>query len=108
MINTTPDIPSHAYQFTFASNPQWSRFYAKGGEIHSYLKDVAWKYDVEKYVRFRHLFQKADWDEQNQKWHVTVKNLETGEVSGGFISIHVFGNHAYSRSRSKQTLQISY
>jgi cation diffusion facilitator CzcD-associated flavoprotein CzcO len=82
VINTILDIPSHAYQFTFASNPLWSRFYAGGGEIHSYLKDVAWKYDVEKYVRFRHMFQNAHWDEQNQKWYVTIKNLVTGEVSG--------------------------
>lgn len=75
------DIPSHAYQFTFANNPLWSRFYATGGEIHSYLKDVSWKYGVEQYVRFRHLFQRADWDENTQKWRVEVKNLETGEVS---------------------------
>ena len=74
------DIPSHAYQFTFANNPLWSRFYAKGHEIHSYLKDVSWKYDVEKYVRFRHLFQKADWDDKAQKWRVEIKDLETGEV----------------------------
>jgi hypothetical protein len=87
--NTTLDIPSHAYQFTFASNPLWSRFYARGGEIQSYLKDVAWKYDVEKYVRFRHLFQEAHWDEQDQKWHITIKNLENGEVSGSVLHPHM-------------------
>lgn len=80
LVDDVIDIPSHAYQFTFASNPLWSRFYAKGGEIQSYLKDVAWKYDVERHVRFRHMFQSAEWNEQNQKWHVTIKNLETGEV----------------------------
>ena len=59
LIDTAEDIPSHVYQFSFANNPLWSRFYAGGGEIQDYLKDVAWKYDIEKYVRFRHLFQRG-------------------------------------------------
>ncbi len=74
------DIPSHVYQFTFASNPEWSRFYATGPEIHNYLKDIAWKYDVEKYVRLRHFFRKAEWDERTQQWKITLTNLATNEV----------------------------
>ncbi|KAK5044672.1 hypothetical protein LTR84_010564 [Exophiala bonariae] len=74
------DIPAHAYQFNFANNPNWSRFYAEGGEIHEYLKDVAWKYDVEKYVRFRHRFESAEWNETDHKWIITLKDLETQQV----------------------------
>lgn len=74
------DIPSHVYQFTFASNPDWANFYASGAEIQEYLKDVAWKYDVEKYVRLRHYFQKAEWDEKEQQWRLTVTNLNTNQV----------------------------
>ena len=74
------DIPAHVYQFTFASNPSWSRFYAPGGEIQQYLKDVAWKYDVERYVRLRRRFEKAVWDEEAQLWRVTIRNLETDET----------------------------
>ena len=81
LIDTAEDIPSHVYQFSFANNPLWSRFYAGGGEIQDYLKDVAWKYDIEKYVRFRHLFQRAEWHEQAQQWHITVKDLQSGQVS---------------------------
>lgn len=80
IIYLVSDIPSHVYQFTFANNPFWSRFYARGGEIQEYLKDVAWKYDVERYVRFRHLFQRAEWHEETQQWHLTIKDLETGQV----------------------------
>ncbi|KAL2421667.1 FAD-binding monooxygenase tazF [Exophiala dermatitidis] len=61
-------------------NPEWSRFYATGGEIQNYLKDVAWKYDVEKYVRFRHYFQRAEWDEKNQQWRIELKNLDTNKI----------------------------
>lgn len=68
------------YQLTFESNPNWSRFYAPGGEIQEYLKDVAWKYDVEKYVRFRHRFDRAEWDEKTQQWRLELTNLATNEV----------------------------
>jgi cation diffusion facilitator CzcD-associated flavoprotein CzcO len=68
------------YQFTFDGNPNWSRFYARGGEIQEYLKDIAWKYDVEKYIRFRHYFEKAEWDEKTHKWQLKLVNLNTNEV----------------------------
>src|SRR4051812_15456801 len=38
--NTYPgigvDIPSHAYQFEFFPNPDWSRMYPKGSEVWAY------------------------------------------------------------------------
>lgn len=80
------DVPSHVYQYSFAGNPNWTKFYAGGAEIQEYLKDIAWKYDVEKYVRLEHLFLKADWDEKTQKWTVTVKDLRNNKVSTPFIS----------------------
>lgn len=75
------DVPSHVYQYSFAGNPNWSKFYSGGAEIQQYLKDIAWRYDVEKYVRLNHLFQKADWEEEAQKWVVSVKDLSSNTVS---------------------------
>lgn len=68
------------YQYSFAGNPNWSKFYAGGAEIQQYLKDVAWRYDVEKYVRLDHLFERAGWDETAQKWTVSVKDLKSNKV----------------------------
>lgn len=73
-------MPSHVYQYSFAGNPNWSKFYAGGAEIQEYLKDICWRYDVEKYVRLKHHFEKADWNEETQKWTVTVKCLQTNRV----------------------------
>ena len=40
--NTYPgaacDVPSHLYCFTFEPNPNWSRRYAKQGEIKKYIE----------------------------------------------------------------------
>lgn len=75
------DVPSHAYQFTFESNQNWSSYWAGGEEIQQYLKHTATKYGATKYVRFKHMVQKAEWNEVEGKWHVTLKKTDTGEVS---------------------------
>lgn len=75
------DIPSHAYSFTFESNPEWSSYYAPGDEIEAYLKKVATKYDAVKYMKFKKEVIKAEWNDGEGKWYVTLKDLVTGQVS---------------------------
>lgn len=67
------DIPSHAYQLSFESWSEWSQFYASAPEILSYWQRIADKYNVRKYVRFRHKCVEARWNETKSKW--TVKSL---------------------------------
>lgn len=74
------DVPSHAYQFTFESNPKWSRYWATGPEIQAYLKSVAHKYDATRYMKFNHNCEKAEWDDKEGKWAVTFSKVGTGEV----------------------------
>jgi cation diffusion facilitator CzcD-associated flavoprotein CzcO len=54
--NTYPglscDVPAHSYTYTFARNPEWSRWYAEGAEIQRYFERVAHDYDVLRHVRF--------------------------------------------------------
>jgi cation diffusion facilitator CzcD-associated flavoprotein CzcO len=68
----TCDIPSHSYQFTWAKNPNWSRFYSGSEEIWQYLKDVATKYDLEKYVQFKTTVESATWDEEAGLWRLRL------------------------------------
>ena len=35
------DVPSHLYSFSFDLNPDWSREFPSGAEIHAYLRGVA-------------------------------------------------------------------
>jgi cation diffusion facilitator CzcD-associated flavoprotein CzcO len=74
------DVPSHAYQFTFENNTAWSRYWATGPEIQSYLKHTATKYGADKYMKFNHLCEQARWNEQEGKWQITLKMTDTGEV----------------------------
>ena len=49
--NTYPgvacDVPGHAYTYSFAPNPEWSRMFAPGDEIHRYFITVAQRYGQE-------------------------------------------------------------
>ncbi len=74
------DIPAHNYAFSFEPNPKWPNYYATSDQIHTYMKDVAAKYDAEKYIKYRHSIVEARWDHDSGKWSVKVRNAETGET----------------------------
>lgn len=46
----TCDVPSRFYQFRFAPNPNWSRWFSGGGEIARYFDDVARRLGVAAHV----------------------------------------------------------
>ncbi|KAK4938262.1 hypothetical protein LTR10_021241 [Elasticomyces elasticus] len=71
----TCDVPSHCFQYTFANNPDWSKFFSPGQEIGDYFRKVAEKYDAKKYIRFGHLFKSARWLEDKAQWEIKVVRL---------------------------------
>ncbi|GAA5820474.1 hypothetical protein JCM11251_005640 [Rhodosporidiobolus azoricus] len=78
------DIPAHVYSLTFEPKFDWSHFYASGPEILSYLRDVAKKYKLERFLRYGHLLTGAQWNEETKQWHlafdiVDEKGQKTGE-----------------------------
>jgi cation diffusion facilitator CzcD-associated flavoprotein CzcO len=60
-------------QFSWARNPQWSQFNSGGPEIWQYLKDVALKYDLEKYVKLSHRVDSATWDDSQGVWKLSIQ-----------------------------------
>lgn len=76
----TCDIPSHSYQFTWARNPNWSAYYSGSEEIWKYMKDVAVKYDLEKYVQLKTTVESATWDEPSGHWQLQLLCPEGNHV----------------------------
>ncbi|MFC3454138.1 flavin-containing monooxygenase [Amycolatopsis speibonae] len=78
--NTYPgcacDIPSHMYSFSFEQNPGWSRAYSPQPEIWRYMRDVAAKYDLHRFIRFGQEMTSARWDADENRWHVASKSGE--------------------------------
>lgn len=66
------DIPSHLYSFSFRPNPDWSQFYAPGGEILQYLRDAALDEAVLPQIRFGADVTAAHWDAEASRWIVST------------------------------------
>jgi len=68
------DIPSFAYQFSFESNYKWSKLYAGGKEIKSYLDGVVDKYALKKNIRFNTAVENTQFNNENGTWTVNLKD----------------------------------
>ena len=55
------DVPSHLYSYSFAPNPEWSRWYAPGPEIWDYVKKCAADFGVYDQMTFDTTIEAADW-----------------------------------------------
>ena len=56
------DVPSHLYSYSFAPNPEWSRWYAPGPEIWDYVKKCAADFGVYDQMTFNTTIASADWE----------------------------------------------
>ena len=88
--NTYPgcqcDIPSHLYSFSFAPNPDWSRFYPLQEEIRAYLNRCAEEFGVMDHIRFNHEVVGAEWDDDARVWRVqTTQGPLSADVFVGAI-----------------------
>ncbi|ODV91437.1 hypothetical protein CANCADRAFT_70909 [Tortispora caseinolytica NRRL Y-17796] len=76
--NTYPgcacDIPTHAYQFSFAPEPNMKKYYSDGPELSLYMKSVAKKFGLMKYFKVNHAVERCEWNAEEGKWHVTINN----------------------------------
>ncbi len=64
------DTQSHHYSFSFAPNPDWSRRFAPGAEIHTYLRDTANRFDITRNIRFGCNVTRLRFDTAEALWHV--------------------------------------
>ncbi len=70
--NTYPgiacDVPAHLYTYSFEPNPNWSRTFAPGPEIHAYFERIANKYQVMEYIRFNEAVPTCEFIDG--RWHI--------------------------------------
>ncbi|MFV8310964.1 flavin-containing monooxygenase [Mycobacteroides chelonae] len=79
--NTYPgvavDIPSIAYQFSFYRNPNWSRVFAPGAEVHAYHLDVVDHFEIHTHFRFGREVLSEVWDEEQRWWRLELEGGDT-------------------------------
>lgn len=66
------DVPSHLYSYSFAPNPEWSRWYAPGQEIWDYVRKCAKDYGVYSQIVFDTTVASAVW--AADCWQVKTSN----------------------------------
>ena len=79
--NTYPgvacDVPSHAYTYSFAPNPEWSGLLSPGSEIKQYFEKVARDYKVDEVARFNEGVTSCSFDDNTQQWTVNTTKGNT-------------------------------
>ena len=74
--NTYPglscDVPSHHYTYSFEPNPEWSRHFVGGEEIHGYFDRAAKKYQVADKIVYGHEVKSARFEAK--RWHIEFVN----------------------------------
>ncbi|BFZ61121.1 hypothetical protein YB2330_002179 [Saitoella coloradoensis] len=86
------DIPSHAYQFSWAPNPDWTSYYPGAVEIYEYFKRVAVEHDLLRYVQLNHKVVSAEWNEEERRWEVEVEDTLTGERASDWCDVFINGS----------------
>lgn len=78
--NTYPgcrcDVQSNLYSYSFAPKPDWSETYPSQPELWDYLRKVAAKYHLGRYLRFGHDVTQACWDAESRTWRVSTSKGE--------------------------------
>jgi len=64
------DVPSHLYSYSFDPKTDWSRKFAGQAEILDYFEQTATRHQLMGHVRTGVVIERADWDEDDQRWHL--------------------------------------
>jgi cation diffusion facilitator CzcD-associated flavoprotein CzcO len=103
LFNTYPgvgaDLPTLAYQFSFARKHDWERFFASGREIQDYHLAVARAAGLDRKVRLDTDIVKEEWDEANHLWRLHI--ADGGQITARFV-ISAVG--AYLRPKDKPAI----
>jgi 4-hydroxyacetophenone monooxygenase len=67
------DTPGHLYTFSFAPNPEITRYFAKRDEVQAYLRKLVDEYGIRPHIRFRTEVVEARYNGTDNNWHLQVR-----------------------------------
>jgi cation diffusion facilitator CzcD-associated flavoprotein CzcO len=70
------DVVSHLYSLSFFRNPNWTKSFSLGDEIHSYLKQFWHFARLEENTRLNTTVNSMEWSDETNVWKVTIDNQE--------------------------------
>ncbi|WP_054815882.1 flavin-containing monooxygenase [Nocardia arizonensis] len=79
--NTYPgaacDVPSPLYSWSYEPKSDWPRRFSEQADIHAYMREVARKHDLTRFIRFGVEVTDAEFDESTSRWSITTADGET-------------------------------
>ncbi|MFV8054686.1 flavin-containing monooxygenase [Mycobacterium sp. 48b] len=94
--NTYPglhvDVLTRNYEFPFARSHHWTKHYAPGSEVRSYLQDFAQQQQLLPHIRFNTEVTSAVWGDEDGRWTVTLDDGSQAEfdivvAATGFLRV---------------------
>jgi cation diffusion facilitator CzcD-associated flavoprotein CzcO len=87
--NTYPgvacDVPSHAYTYSFESNPDWNCRFPSGSEIYQYFKHVFYKYGVDQHTYFNEAVTSCVYFDNANGGQWTVKTSQGNTLQADLV-----------------------
>jgi cation diffusion facilitator CzcD-associated flavoprotein CzcO len=90
------DVPSPAYQYSFAPSAEWPKFYSSAHDIKNYYHSFAREHGyLDKYIKLNHEVTEARWQESTGTWLLSITHrAPTGEVQTLTDEVHfLIGNY---------------
>jgi cation diffusion facilitator CzcD-associated flavoprotein CzcO len=89
----TCDVPSHAYTYSFAPNPEWTRQLPPGQEVFEYFAGIAEQYQLGGLIRFNEEITQCRFE--GGRWHLETKNKEKDEADFVIAATGVLHHPSY-------------
>ncbi len=74
------DTLSITYEFSFDDVHPWTEYFARGGEVRSYIESIARKYGAFEHVRLGHDLEEARFDEERSIWRLVFRRPDGERV----------------------------
>lgn len=85
------DTPGHLYTFSFAPNPEISRYFARRAEVQDYLQQLATNFDLRQHIRFGTEVQRVSYQADEGRWQIDIRCGNHSETLQANVVISAVG-----------------
>lgn len=86
------DTPSHFYSYSFAANPDWTRYFCGSEELRNYLQTFADERNLSRNIEFGTQVEAAHWDKARAQWLVDIHSDEATRQESWDIVVAATGH----------------
>ncbi len=86
------DTPNHFYSFSAFPNYGWSRYFSGQPELQAYAERYADTFTLRPNIRFNTRVTGAIWDDDSQRWDITVRTPIGDDVVSAAVFVSAIGH----------------